>query len=367
MLAAVAAFALGCDNSDPEGENGNNNPDGGPDGGGPENIDLSQCETYKDNTCAAVIAAGEPERCIADFGYGTCQAGNPGECDDFCGYDKFVGIYAYNDKTDGSVQIPEPNFTGSEPAVEIESCDNNNNFSLHFKASSFLVWGSGVGLDWGGPLSEWSDDSLHPGVLSCLDITQEDPKYKVEEAMTDSRCARPNDPDEDYAMRMCLMTGKNIKQPRDLSDYLGIGFWVLTTEYHEAGQMKVNFPIPATTRFYGNELLEPIFNDTTTPKGCSEEEGIDGLQCFNDYFTMVPFDPADVNKWVYKEVLFDELTWSRDWGMQLDSPDLGLGYEEYQFPTDESIGLKWQIDYSGSDGSKYYGPDFYLDDIILLK
>ena len=365
MLTAVVALAIGCGNDESDPEDSGPGGDGDPDGGDTVDPDLSECPKYPDNTCAAVIAAGEPERCVADFNYGSCQAGNSGECADYCGYDKFVGVYGYNDTTEGASQIPKPNFTGSEAATKIKSCDpvsdDGANYALHFEASGFTDWGAGIGMDWGGPFTEWCDDTVHPRALECLYITQEDPKYTVEEAMLDERCARPNDPDEDHAMRQCLMWGKNEKRVRDLSAYVGIGFWVLTMDDHEAAQVKVNFPIPATTRFYGNELIDGdgCSDDDEPPPG---ETDPNANQCFNDYAKYLNFNPQDRGKWVYKEVLFTQLEWSEDWGLQLDD----LGYEKFQFPKTESIGLKWQIDRNIAFPELDY-TNFYIDDVILLK
>ena len=360
MLTAVAAFAVGCDNEDTTDGNGTdnpNNPDGGPDGGEVIDVDLSECEEFADNTCAAVIAAGEAERCVADFGYGTCQAGNPGECENYCGYDKFVGVYGYNDTTEGATQMPEPNFEASEQAWPVAFCDPMNtgatNFALHFKASGYRDWGCGIGMDWGGPLTEACKEENNPGAIDCLWVTQEDPKYTIESAMEDPRCARDDAAAADL-MRECLMYGKNVKNTRDLSAYIGLGFWVLAMDDHEAAQVKVNFPIPASTRFYGNEL--------TDGTGCTDEDGNSETQCYNDYAKYVNFNPQDKGKWVYKEVLFTDLEWSEDWGFQLDT----LGYEKNNFPTQDSIGFKWQIDRNIAY-EVMPETNFYLDDVILIK
>ena len=322
-----------------------------------EDVDLTECSNYPQNTCSAVIGDGEPERCIADFNYGTTQAGNSGTCTDYCGYDKFVGVYGYNDNSSGAVQIPPAGLEASEPSVRMPSCDpNDTNYALHFQASGFVDWGAAIALDWGGPLTEWCNEEVHPGVLDCLGVTLEDSLYTIESAMSDVRCQRDN-PNEEQAMEQCLMWGKYEKRTRDLSDYIGIGFWVLAMDDHEVTHLKVSFPIPATTRFYGNELLPD-----GEPKGCTDEDLDKANQCFNHYSQYISFNPNDRGKWVYKEVLFDQLEWSTDWGFQLDT----LGYIQQQFPANESMGLALQADRDISSHELAY-TNFYIDDIILLK
>jgi hypothetical protein len=190
-----------------------------------------------------------------------------------------------------------------------------------------------VAVDWGGPPNPSCAAS---GALDCLQIGLDDPQFLLADVEDDPRC----DTEEKLE---CLMYGKYLLEPRDLSGFEGIGFWVLATEENEASIIHVNFPIPDTMRFYGE---------------CSEDDGDQYTACFNDYNTNVLLSREDVNKWVFKTVMFSDLAISPYWGLQLDNPDT--------FPTNLSMGIMLQIDVDFTTDSISY-TDLYFDDIILLK
>jgi hypothetical protein len=163
----------------------------------------------------------------------------------------------------------------------------------------------------------------------------------------DPRC-RGDDAEHTAAMINCLKFGKVLKETKDLSGYTGMGFWLLATESNQATSVKVSFPVPESVRF-----LHERFRDDG--KGC--DEAVPGDACFNDFATTVPVQRRDANKWVYHEVLFDELAYA-SWGYDLSK----VGY--LKFPRDRSIGIKFQVD--KPQGSDFPKTDIYLDDIVLI-
>jgi hypothetical protein len=243
-----------------------------------------------------------------------------------------VGFYGYTDGSEDGVLVPVPS-SDSEPAAAMRSCDPHNDYALHLRAEGFVNWGAGVGMEWGGPPNPSCEA---PGALDCLQIGVDDMSFSLADAEEDPRC----DTEEKLE---CLMYGKNLLEPRDLGEYEGIGFWVLATEDNEASSIHVNFPIPDTMRFYGE---------------CSEEDGDPNTACFNDYYTTVSLSASDVNKWVFKTVMFYDLAISPYWGLQLGNPDT--------FPTNLSMGIMLQIDVDFATGSIPY-TDLYFDDLILMK
>ena len=124
-------------------------------------IDKSACSDPDTFTCVALINAGNPDACIADFGFSTNQVGK--EMDDGFQAGDAIGFYGYNDKTDDASMIPAPNDFETEPAGTIESCDPRNDYALHLQLVGFNSWGAGVGMEWGGPGNGNCDESLHPG------------------------------------------------------------------------------------------------------------------------------------------------------------------------------------------------------------
>lgn len=262
----------------------------------------------------------DPADCVANFELGTTQAGFKDEYD-------VIGFYAYNDHSEGSSMVPVPNPNDSEPAETLESCDSEIDSVIHVKGSGFVDWGAGVGMDWGGPLNPACDAD---GALDCLQIGIDDANFSLAEAADDPAC----DTEEKLT---CLTKGKNIKETKDLSEYRGIGFWVLRNDEASASVIKVAFPIPDTVRFYGE---------------CSEDDGEPSTNCFNDFAATIRLLSDELGKWVWKEVLFKDLKINEFWGLQLDLD---------AFPADESIGIKFQVDADQGDF------DFYLDDLILLR
>jgi len=344
LSLAVLVFALGAgcgdtikDPVDSDDNKSSDVEDGGDEKDSDEikaDWDLSACEPAK--LCSGL---DDVKDCVADFGLGTNQAGYPPN-----GYERYVGLYAYNDHEVGSSMVPKPNPDNSEPAVKTLTCDDDNNeFALYMKAEGFTNWGAGVGIDWGG---DPNPDCDEPGALDCLQIGIDNDKFLLADAEKDERCQNADGTVSEKKIS-CLTKGKVIKEPKDLTAYAGIGFWILTTEENEASSMKISFPIPDTTRFYG---------------ACSDDDGLDSTKCFNDYATTVNLAKKDAGKWVYKEVLFSDTSWSIYWGLQLDK----LDYEAYKFPKDKSMGIKFQVDSVQADGS-FPKTEFYMDDITLIK
>jgi len=344
-LAVLAlGFTVGCGettDSPGTGGDGDADGDGDVDGGDTDSMaewDLSECDT---SLLCSTLA--DPSDCVADFGLGTNQAGFPPD-----GYADYVGFYAYNDHTSDSM-VPKPNPDMSEPAEKTTTCDTlspnyANDFALHMTATEYVLWGAGVGMDWGGPSNPNCDEAQVPGALDCLQIGIDDDKFKVVDAEADPRCQNADGTVSEEKMD-CLKRGKVIKQPRDLSAYVGIGFWILTTEENEATTVKVSFPIPDTARFYGE---------------CTDDDDVSSNDCFNDYYTTVNLSKANAGKWVYKTVMFEDISWNIYWGLQLDT----LGYGA--FPADLSMGVKFQVDTIAASGT-FPKTDFYLDDITLIK
>ena len=325
----------GTDTYDPgDSENGGtNSTDFVPNINGPDFVpDVSAC--VPENTCQGKVAVGLNADCIADFGLGTNQAGHPED-----GYNTYIGVYSTRDQTPGGEVQPIPTLDEAASAARISSCDSANDFAVHFTATGFIEWGAGLGIDWGGPPNASCNAE---GAMECFQVYVENEKFALADAEADPRCQGTN-----AAARLdCLKRGKVIKQPKDLSAYIGIGFWILATDKNQASTLKVTFPIPETVRFYGGE------------RGCSDDDGVPASNCFNDFYTTVSLNKNDTNKWVYKAVYFDALSWSEWWGLQLDT--LGIT----SFPPTASIGLKFQVD--AVDGM-FNSPDFYIDDIIFLR
>ncbi len=117
-------------------------------------------------------------------------------------------------------------------------------------------------------------------------------------------------------------------EPRDLSRYRGIGFWTLRRS--DMNSLGVAFPTPYTHPGFGY---------------CEEDKG----DCYNDYSGYVIFEKKNV--WEYKEVLFEDLTMSDNWGYQ---PPDGT-----PFPADQILGVKLNI-----DGNVPF--DFCIDEIRLI-
>lgn len=370
LALPLSAFVAGCgddddppetkdsDTQDSETESEGGDPDGGT-GDTDVEIDISECAEEPDNTCAAKIEAGYGEDCVADFGYKTTQAGYKDNYD--LGY---VGFYGYNDVTDGATMTPKPNYNGSEAAEKIVSCDINNDYALHFVAEGYSGWGAGVGLNWGGPNNDNCDVE---GASDCLQLRIDDDHYALADAVADETACGGENAD---AKIHCFKYGKNVHEPKDLSadpGYVGIGFWLLSTDKNESAALKVTFPIPATMRFYG-ELYDDEFG--YEGKGCDEDDddADNANGCFNDFYTTValevaPLNPSaedNTNKWIYHEVLFDDLAISQWFGL-----DLGKHLGMESFPREQSMGIKFQVDANSS--SPISRADFYIDDVILLR
>ncbi len=344
LAATGLGFTVGCGETvDPDVDTETHEkPDSG-DSGGNYTIDLSECANYPGTLCKDRMEAGDALGCVAAFDdLQTNQAGNSE-----MGYsggmgDPYVGFYAYNDQSTSGVMIPEVDNEGVRAAWPIESCGGGSgNYALYMKAEGWVNWGAGLGMDWGGPNNPSCDE---PGAAECLKIGQDNPKFALETAAADPAC-QGGDVD---AKLDCLKRGKVIKEPKDISAYRGIGFWIMKTDANIAGAMKVTFPIPATVRFYGGDT------------GCTDDDGVADHACFNDYFKRVPL-PADPFKWEYVEILFSEISWDPSWGLQLDT----LGYKANQFPAEESMGLKFQID-SPYNEETFPNTEMYIDDITLL-
>lgn len=260
-----------------------------------------------------------PDDCIANFELGTIQAG-------FEGNYGAVGFHAYSDGSEYGTMEPVPNFWDAEPAVCMGGCGETDGYVLHMSGEGFTNWGAGVEMYWGGPHNPSCDVD---GAMDCLGIAEDDPNFYLEKAAADPRCDTEEKLD-------CLTRGPVLLEPRDLSDYVGIGFWVARTHESSASLIKVLFPIPDTMRFYG---------------ACSEDDDDSGTGCFNDFATTLRLSNAEVGKWVFKYILFEDLAINPYWGLQLDIPE---------FPREESLGIKFQV------GQNQIF-DFYIDDIILLR
>jgi hypothetical protein len=290
-------------------------PDGGRQGPAALTFDNAACDVSL--TCGQLA---DPRDCVANFELGTNQAGFNDAYD-------AVGFYAYNDHSEGAAMVPQPNPDNAEPAESVESCNPENSWVLHMSGSGFVEWGAGVGMDWGGPLNPSCEVE---GALDCLQVGIDDDHFLLADAEANPVCDTEEKLD-------CLTKGKVIVEPRDLSAYKGIGFWVLRPNESAASLVKVGFPIPDTRRFYGL---------------CSEDDDDPSTNCFNDFATTVRLLSDEVGRWVFKEILFEDLKIDKYWGLQLDITD---------FPASQSLGIKFQVDADQGDF------DLYLDDIILLK
>lgn len=366
-LAAVSFAAMGCEPYFDELIDvvGAGDADGDTDGDTDADADipdppanvLLDCESNIAHTCAAVIEAGNGEDCIADFGWEDSNLGFTNQAGFKDNYNLgYVGFYGYNDVTPGAVQIPTPNYFAAEPSAEIESCDTNNDSALHFYASGFSGWGAGVGLDWGG---EENPDCAVDGALDCLQLRIDDDHTPLAVAEASDVCQTNGAVDE--AKINCFKYGKNINAPKDLSEYAGIGFWILATESNFKDKLKVAFPIPLSMRFYGEYYAEELgYGDVH----CDEDDGLDGTKCYNDYALTIDLPVAgdsDVNRWIYHEVLFGEIATSTIFGVQ-PADDVGASY--VNFPKTQSMGIKFQAD---TWQALMADTDFYIDDVTLLR
>ena len=345
MFAILSLFVFACGNDDEDTDDDNENDTGTePEGDGGDDSEegptvgpiTSECDDSK--ICSGLE---ETSDCIANFELKTTQAGFYGTYDN-------IGFYGYNDKTPGGEMIPEPNNVESEPAEEVKGCDKADDWVLHMSADGFTGWGAGIGMDWGGPANP---DCETAEALECLEIGYADPNFLIADAEEDERCQ--TDGETDPVKMRCLLYGEKIKEPRDLSDYVGIGFWVLRVDEDSTTKMQVNFGIPETTRFLADpELAEEYrIESLTYEDGCSDDVGQDNMKCFDDFQAQFRFSNDNLNKWVYKEILFEKLG-TKGWGLPLD-------YDA--FPRTRSIGIKFQTTGPG----EYV--DFYIDDIHLIK
>jgi len=247
--------------------------------------------------------------------------------------------------------IPAPNNYDSEPAVKVKSCDESNKWVLRMSGKGFTDWGAGIGMDWGGPANP---DCETEEALECLEIGYADPNFLIADAEKDPRC-QDKDGKPDVVKMRCLIHGKNYKETRDLSDYKGIGFWVLRVDPDSAPAMQVNFGIPETTRFLADPHLAEEYrrDDVTYENGCSDDIGIENQKCYNDFAATFRVLNTELNKWVYREILFEDLKYNSGWGLQP---------KQYtSFPAGKSVGMKFQT----PGASENF--DFYFDDIHLIK
>jgi hypothetical protein len=264
-----------------------------------------------------------PEDCIADFENGTLQAGVNGDYPN-------VGFYAYTDGEDGTI-IPAINHDGAEPAEQMASSDPGSEFVMHVKGDGFTRWGAGVGLFWGGPPNPACEAA---GALDCLQIGLDDMDFDLSEAENDPRCDTEEKLD-------CLKYGKQLKATRDLSDYRGIGFWLMAGDDNAARTLQIHFPIPDTVRFQGE---------------CSDDDRDHANDCYNDFIEVVGLPADAANQWTYHEVLLKDSSISPDWGLQT--------WAGKPFPADLSLGIKFQFTNSNGSPQPF---DVYFDDIVLLR
>jgi len=346
VLAALLVAVFACDDPKVDKDTEKSTDDGG------DNSDIvlitSDCDPAK--LCSALPEAKD---CVATFDLGTTQAGyvgimNSGLYDANSEYNTdypWVGWYSYNDYSwqngPDATMKPEKNNDGSEPAEKVDSCagaiEGKKDYTLHAYGDGWVTWGVGLGLDWSGennPACYNEDGTEKPDSIACWAAYLADDRIKEAEIRELPECPT------DEAVE-CAMQSKRMKIPRDLSEYKGLGFWIATTPNNEARVIQVHFPIPDTTRFLG---------------ACSDETGEDGTKCYNDFMDNINLSDTDVGKWVYKEVLFENLAQSPDWGLQLDTKD---------FPPTQSVGLKFQFGWETSIGPVAF--DFYLDDIHLIR
>ena len=331
-----------CDNAD----TGKGTTTGTEQGDGGSHSDALQFNRTNCDPSKLCTGLEHPEDCVANFELGTAQAG-------FEAHGAFTGFYGYNDLTPGATMIPERNNDGSEPAVEGETCDGEGRYMLHVSGSGFAEWGAGIGLDWGGTDNP-NPDCESDGALACKEIADADPNFLLAEAEADDRCRDENGEIDPVRMR-CAIHGKQLKQIRDLSAYRGIGFWIARTDDTSDVMLKVNFGVPETTRFLTDPTLKQAYRRTdgvaVYEGGCSDDDGDDTTKCYDEFSANVRLVDSDIGKWVYKEVLFEELT-TGGWGIPLP-------YDS--FPPNKSTGIKFQT--TGPD--TYF--DFYIDDIHFIR
>jgi hypothetical protein len=280
---------------------------------GDTEVDLSECT-------GELICVGldDPADCIANFELGTLQVGYDGNYSD-------IGIYTYVDDSNGTIS-PPVNFDDVEPAEEMLSCDPGDSWVMHVGGGGFTEWGAGVGFYWGGAPNT---DCEVEGALECLEVGREDYGFLLEDAEADPRC-------DTQEKLNCLIYEKIFKVTRDLSGYRGIGFWILATKENDASVLQILFPIPDTVRFSGE---------------CSIDDGDPATDCYNHFAASVSLSPADIGRWVWKEIWFEDLAINPYWGLQ---PDFD------EFPAEQSMGLQLQV---GAEDRF----DFYIDDIMLVK
>lgn len=343
LTAALSISVLGCGNEDEGDDDDNDKPkstDPEGDGGAGDDTDPAPNRSECDEALTCAGNLDNPEDCIANFELGTTQAG-------FLGTYNNVGFYGYNDKTSGATMIPKPNNYDSEDAAKKKNCDSTDDWVLHFAGEGFAEWGAGIGMDWGGPLNPNCETEE---ALECLEIGYADPNFLIADAEKDARCQDESGEVDSVKMR-CLIHGKNLKEMRDLTEYKGIGFWVMRINKDATPQFQVNFGIPETTRFLADPYLaeEYQMDYTTYEGGCSDDIGDESKKCFNDFSKTIRL-PSDLNKWMYQEVLFANLV-TASWGLQLPFTS---------FPVTRSIGIKVQVAQNATF-------DFYFDDFRLMK
>ncbi len=354
LIAASFAAVLGCDDpvtSGPKDAGGD-----GPEDGGTDEVIVLTTECDTDKLCSAL---DNPIDCVADFSYGTNQAGYPGiagtgvdglYAPDSQYYDSdypYVGIYSYNDyswQTSDAEMIPVKNNTQSGPAEKLKSCAGDDDWVLHAKGNDLWTdWGVGLALDWSGENNPacYEEDGVTEDAesIACWEKFLEDDRIKLADIQKLDEC------DTERKIE-CATRSKRYKDVRDLSAYKGLGFWILTTPDNAISVIDVHFPIPATTRW------ESAGADGDE---CDNEDATDSNDCYNDFAANVNLAPDEVNKWVYKEILFKNLAQNPHWGFQFD--------EGTSFPPTQSIGIKFQ--FGNAAGPESF--DFYLDDIRLIR
>ena len=92
---------------------------------------------------------------------------------------------------------------------------------------------------------------------------------------------------------------------------------------------------------------------------------MESKKCYNDYTATVDLptavNDADLNKWVYHKVLFADIAYSTMFGVD---PVKEIGDSYQNFPKDQSMGIKFQVD---TWTKLMPDADFYIDDVTLLK
>ncbi len=315
---------------------GDTDADGDGDADGDAGMDLDTDERLSlcdpERTCAGLKQA---EDCVASFELGTTQGGFTGlEAAGWPSDYPFVGFYAYNDYSESGIMFPERNGTEPGPAEAIRSCGTDG-YAMHVVGNDLWVdWGVGLDLFWGGPPNPACEVD---GALECLEAFMEDDRLRLEQIQALPEC----DTEEKVT---CATRGEFLKEPRDLSGYRGLGFWLLAQPDNDASVIDVQFPIPATTRF-----------ESDPEEDCNNDDASSENDCFNDFTANISLSPVDVGRWVYKEVLFEDLAQNPHWGFRLP--------EGTPFPPEQSIGLSFM--FGNVVNSEAF--DFYIDDIILLQ